>query len=197
VDPVVGPAHGDERLVELPKGGLRRGSDARLGHHDADRTVICVDDLAVADLVLDPTEGVDTDVVGVDAELRLLGHLDLGDQVARRRFPPGELDARRPANQAASPVTADEEVRPQRPAIGQLDVDAGIVLREDGDLAAVVDRHAQLADPAGQDALDVVLPQPEPVGVAGGEVADVEGDPPNAATCATCPSARNRSAIPR
>jgi hypothetical protein len=32
----------------------------------------------------------------------------------------------------------------------------------------------QLADPAGQDALDVVLPQPEPVVVAGGKVADVQ-----------------------
>ena len=39
---------------------------------------------------------------------------------------------------------------------------------------AVVDRHRQLADPAGQDALDVVLPQPEPVGVPGGKVADVQ-----------------------
>ena len=40
-----------------------------------------------------------------------------------------------------------------------------------------MDRHLELADPVGQDALDVVLPQPEPVGVPGGEVADVEVDP--------------------
>jgi hypothetical protein len=39
-----------------------------------------------------------------------------------------------------------------------------------------VDRHRELADPAGQDALDVVLPQPEPVGVPGGKVADVQTD---------------------
>ena len=64
--------------------------------------------------------------------------------------------------------------RPQRLAVGQLDVDAGVVLREARHLASAMDRHRQLVDPAGQDALDVVLPQPEPVGVPGGEVADVQ-----------------------
>ena len=64
--------------------------------------------------------------------------------------------------------------RPQRLAVGQLDVDAGVVLREARHLTSAIDRHRQLADPAGQDALDVVLPQPEPVGVAGGKVADVQ-----------------------
>ena len=39
-----------------------------------------------------------------------------------------------------------------------------------------MDRDRQLADPAGQDALDVVLPQPEPVIVPGGKVADVQAD---------------------
>ena len=58
-----------------------------------------------------------------------------------------------------------------------LDVDARVVLREAGHLTAVVDRHRQLVDPAGQDALDVVLPQPEPVVVPGGKVADVQGGP--------------------
>jgi hypothetical protein len=37
-----------------------------------------------------------------------------------------------------------------------------------------IDRHRQLADPVGQDVLDAVLPQPEPVVVPGGEVADVQ-----------------------
>ena len=41
---------------------------------------------------------------------------------------------------------------------------------------AVVDRDLQLADPAGEDALDVLLPQPEPVGMSGGKVADVQRD---------------------
>src|SRR5262249_51448930 len=38
-------------------------------------------------------------------------------------------------------------------------------------------RHLKLADPAGQDALDAVLPQPEPVGMPGGKVADVQRGP--------------------
>ncbi len=62
-------------------------------------------------------------------------------------------------------------------AVGQLDVDAGVVLRETRHLTSAIDRHRQLVDPAGQDALDVVLPQPEPVGVPGGKVADVQTDP--------------------
>ena len=66
--------------------------------------------------------------------------------------------------------------RPQRLAVGQLDVDAGVVLREARHLTSAIDRHRQLADPAGQDALDVVLPQPEPVVVPGGKVADVQAD---------------------
>ena len=109
-------------------------------------------------------------------QLRLLGHLGLGDQAARRRIPPRELDAGGLADQAASSVAPDEVLRPQRPAVGQLDVDAGVVLREPRHLTSAIDRHRQLADPAGQDALDVLLPQPEPVGVPGGKVADVERD---------------------
>src|SRR6266542_3318364 len=80
-------------------------------------------------------------------------------------------------DQTASSVAPDEIVRPQRLAVGKLDVDAGVVLRETGDLNAVVDRHPQLVDPARQDALDLVLPQPEPVVVPRGKVADVQGGP--------------------
>jgi hypothetical protein len=94
----------------------------------------------------------------------------------RRRVPPGEVDAGRLTDQAAPSVAPDEVLRAQRPAVGQRDVDAGGVLREAGDLDAVVDRHPQLADPAGQDPLDVVLPQPEPVVVPRGKVADVQTD---------------------
>jgi hypothetical protein len=118
----------------------------------------------------------DPEGVAADAPFRLLGHLDLGDQVARCRTPPGELDAGCLTDQTASAIAPDEVFRPQRPAVGQLDVDTGLVLREAGHLTAVVDRHPQLADPAGQDALDVVLPQPEPVVVPGGKVADVQTD---------------------
>ncbi len=67
--------------------------------------------------------------------------------------------------------------RPQRPAVGQLDVDPGLVLREPRHLTSAMDRHLELADPAGQDALDVVLPEPERVGVPGGKLADVQTGP--------------------
>ena len=153
------------------------GSDVLFGHHDPHRPAFRVDHLAVADLVLHPAEGMDADGVVADAPLRLLGHLDLGDQVARRRIPPGELDAGCLADQAASSVASDEILRPQRLAVGQLDVDAGVVLRETRHLTSAIDRHRQLVDPAGQDALDVVLPEPEPVGMPGGKVADVQRDP--------------------
>jgi hypothetical protein len=121
-----------------------------------------------------------------------LQHVRMAD-----RIPPRELDAGCLTDQAASSVAPDEIFSPQRLAVGQLDVDAGVVLRETGHLTAAVDRNPELADPAGQDALDVVLPQPETVVVSGRKVADVQTDQPNPATCATCPSERNRSAIPR
>jgi hypothetical protein len=66
--------------------------------------------------------------------------------------------------------------RPQRLTVGERDVDAGVVLRETGHFTSAIDRHRQLADPLGQDALDVVLPQREPVVVASRKVADVERD---------------------
>ncbi len=61
-------------------------------------------------------------------------------------------------------------------AVGQLDVDAGVVLGKARHFAFAVDRHRQLVDPAGQDALDVLLRQREPVVVASRKVADVERD---------------------
>jgi hypothetical protein len=73
-------------------------------------------------------------------------------------------------------VAADEILRPQTLAIGHLDVDAGVVLCEPSHLACAVDRHRQLTDPVGKDALDMVLPQAEHVIVPGGKVADVQGD---------------------
>jgi hypothetical protein len=75
------------------------------------------------------------------------------------------------------PSHHDEILCPQRLSAGQRDVYAAIVLRETRHLTAAIDRHRQLIDPAGQDALDVALPQPEHTGVPGGEVADVERNP--------------------
>src|SRR5919112_883954 len=121
-------------------------------------------------------QGTDALVIAADAPLRLLGHLDLGSQAACCRIPPRALNTGCLSDQTASSVAPDEIFRPQRPAIGQLDVDAGVVLHETRHLTSAIDRHPQLADPAGQRALDVVLPQPEPVVVPSGKVADVQPD---------------------
>ena len=157
--------------------GSLAGPTCCFGHHDPYRPAIRVDHLAVADLVLHPAEGMHAEGVLADAPFRLLGQLDLGDQAARRRIPPRELDAGCFTDQTASSVAPGEIFRPQRLAVGQLDVDAGFVLRETRHLTSAIDRHRQLADPAGQYALDVVLPEPERVGMPGGKVADVQGDP--------------------
>jgi len=79
-------------------------------------------------------------VIAAEAPFRLLGHLDLGDQAARCRIPPGELDAGGLPDQTASSVALDEIFRPQRLAVGDLDVDAGVVLRETRHLTPAIDR---------------------------------------------------------
>ena len=87
---------------------------------------------------------------------------------------PGELDAGCLADDAASAVAPDEIARPQRPAVGQLDVDAGVVLREARHLASVVDPHRQLGDPGGHDPLDLVLEDREEVRMTRRQVAHVQ-----------------------
>ena len=178
MDPVIGPVDGDQPLAEIAQGGFARGSDVLFGQHDPYRPAIRVDDLAVADLVVHPAEGMHADGVVADAPfLRRLGQLDRGDQAARCRIPPRELDAGCFADQTASSVAPGEILRPQRLAVGHLDVDAGVVLREARHLTFAIEGHRQLADPAGQDALDVLLPEPERVGMPGGKVADVQSGP--------------------
>ena len=73
-------------------------------------------------------------------------------------------------------VAAGEIFRPLRPAVGKLDGDAGVVLHDPRHFTAAIDRYRQLAGPAGQDAPDMVLRQPEHVVVPGGKVADVQGN---------------------
>ena len=136
--------------------------------------VIGVNNLAIDDLVLRPAEGVDAEGAAVDAQFRRLGHLELGNQIADGGIRSGEADAGCLTDQAASAVAPDEILRPQRPAIAELDIDAGIVLREACHLDTAIGRHLELLDPAGQYALDMDLPQPEPVIVPGGEIADVQ-----------------------
>src|SRR5882724_6297565 len=108
------------------------------------------------------------------APFRLTDYLHLSDQVAGCRIPPRELDAGSFTDQTASSIAPDEIFRPQGLAVGQLDVNAGVVLRETRHLTSAIDRHRQFADPLGQYALDVVLPQSEPVIVSGGKVAAVQ-----------------------
>jgi hypothetical protein len=109
-----------------------------------------------------------------DAPRRLFGHRGLGNQVADGRIPPREVDTCFLADQAATAVAPDEVLRPQRTAVGQLDVDPGVVLGKARHLTSAIDRYRQLVDPGGEDSLDLVLPQREPVVVASRKVADVE-----------------------
>ena len=139
----------------------------------------------------------DADRILVKPPFRLFGHLDFGDQPARRCIPTGELNAGCLADQAAAAIAPDEILRPERLTVGERDVDAAVILRESRHFTSAIDRHPQLADPLGQDALDVVLPQPEHVVVPGGKVADVQTECGSCTTGYRCPCERNRSAIPR
>jgi hypothetical protein len=95
-------------------------------------------------------------------------------RVALPRIQPRELDAGCPTDNAASSVAPDEISRPQRRAVGQLDVDAGLVLREARYLTPVIDPHRQLGDPGGHDPLDLVLKDPEPIRMTRREIARVQ-----------------------
>src|SRR5437868_1765801 len=57
--------------------------------------------------------------IAVDAELRLAGYLDLGDQIADGRIRAGKFDAGGFADQAASTVAPDEILCAQKGAVGQ------------------------------------------------------------------------------
>ena len=120
VDPVIGPVYGDERLAEIAQGGFGRWV----------RRAVRSLRPAPALPSLQPAEGMDAEGVAADATFRLLPHLDLGDEVAGCRIRPGELDAGCLTDQTASSVAPDEIFCPQRLAIAQLDVYAGVVLRE-------------------------------------------------------------------
>ncbi|MCW2971459.1 MAG: hypothetical protein JWO23_2586 [Solirubrobacterales bacterium] len=170
----MGAVDRDQRLAQIAEGGLAAGSELLLGHHDPHRPPIDVDHLAVADLILQPADGVDAESVVADAQGRLLGHLDLGDQVALGRIPSRELDAGCFTDEAASSIAPSEILRPQRLAVGELDVDAGVILREARHLTSVIDPHWQLGDPGGHDPLDLVLPDPERIGMTRREVAHVQ-----------------------
>src|SRR6185369_2533218 len=140
------------------------------------RSAVQVHDLAAADLVVQLADAVHSDLVIADAERRLFGHLDFGDERAGRRIPAGKIDAGCLANATASAVAADEILRAHRSSIRQTYVDARVVLPEARHLASAIDRHSQLAEPLDEDALDMGLPQPQGVWMARGKITEVEAD---------------------
>jgi hypothetical protein len=111
----------------------------------------------------------DATTLAAHAELRLLVHLDLGDHPAGRGIQPGEVDAGCLADQAASSVASDEILRSERRVVGQLDIDAGVVLSEAHHPTATKDRNPELTGPVSQDGLELALPQRKYVVVAGGK----------------------------
>ncbi len=176
VDPVVGPVDGDQRLAEVVQGRLARGSDVPLGDHDPDRPAVRVDDLAVADLVVHPADAVRAERVAADPHsgssaisASAIRELVVGSHPGTRsRRPCGPGCARRRSRRDSAPAaTGRRRARRRR----------RVVLREARHLESAVDRHPELVDPAGEDPLDVVLPEPERVGMPGGKVADVQGGP--------------------
>jgi hypothetical protein len=174
VDPEIGAVHLDKRLAQIAQGGFGGGSHVLLGHQDPYGSLVRVDHLAVADLVVHPAKGMHAKIIVADAKFRLLRYLGLGDQVAPGRIPSGKLDAGCLADDAAPSVAADEVLRPQRLVVRQPDIDAAVVLREVRHLRSVIDLHRQLGDPGGHDPLDLVLPDSERIRVTRREVAHVQ-----------------------
>ena len=135
--------------------GWQRVIDAPFRQHDADSFVLSAPDRMCADVVVS------------EAELGFLAHLDLSDHPARRGVQPDEVDACRLSHQAAAAVASDDVLGSERHAVGQRDIDASRVLHDACDLAATHDGNAELADPVGQDGLEVTLPQRQQVVVPG------------------------------
>jgi hypothetical protein len=105
---------------------------------------------------------------------RLLSELGLGDQIAGCRIRTRERNAGDLADQTAPAIAANQILRPQRVTIIERNIDTGFVLSEARHLAAPINRHAQLLDPAGEDALDMRLPQCKNVRMASRKIADVQ-----------------------
>jgi hypothetical protein len=93
------------------------------------------------------------DAVVMKAELRFVVHLDLGHHPARRGVDAREVDPSRLADNAPATVAPDEIERVERWASRELHLDAVVVLREAGDLAAAHDRDIQLGYPLAEDTL--------------------------------------------
>src|ERR671916_2889796 len=114
--------------------------------------------------------------VAAEAPFRLLGHLDLGDQAAGCRIPPGTR-CRLLSGPDCVPRRTRRDIPPE--ATGRRRARRRRRCRPARSPAPHVrDRSAPPARrPTGQYALDVVLPQPDPVVVPGGTVADIQRGP--------------------
>ena len=117
----------------------------------------------------------DAEGVAANAPLwRLLGHLDLGDNVAGRRVPSLQRDSGCFSDQTASAVAPDEysdlsdwpsDSRTSAPASSCM---KPVIFTSADDL------HPELIDPTGKNTLNVVLPEREPIGMPSWEITDVE-----------------------
>ena len=163
MDPEVAAEYGGERIAEIAQGGFAARAELLLGDDDPNRAT-----------VLHHVEPVDAGRVVANALRRFLGDLHFGDQVALRCVPTREVDPGCFADDAASSVAPDEILRPHRPAVGQLDVDASVVLGEPRHLTSVVHPYRQLGDPVAHDPLDVVLPDAERIGMTRREITHVQ-----------------------
>lgn len=169
VDSVIRAVDRDQRLPQVVQVRLGRAAQLPLGDqhpHTPGRLRL--------------GQGMHAERIVVNPPLRWLPcppiHFGLGEQIARRRLPAREVDTGRFADHAAAPVAADQILPAQGSAVGRDDVHAGVVLGAGRYPVAAVNWHTEFADPVGQDALDVVLPQRQSVGVPGGKVADVQPD---------------------
>jgi len=176
VNAVVGPIDRDEPLPDVVERRLAGLAHPVLGEHDPHRTMVLVDDLAVADLVFEPSEPMHAARIVADTPFRLFGQFGLRDQVAYRRVRSRKRDAGGFAHHATPAVAPDEVISAQRPAVADLDIDAGSVLRKAGDREIPQDGYAELLDPAEEYAFDVLLPQPERIGMPTRKIADVQPD---------------------
>ncbi len=174
MNPEIGAVDGDQRLSQVLQRRILRRADLPLGEGQAHGTALRVDDLAVADLVVEAPDAVNAERIVAHAELGLLAHLGLRDQVAARRLPARELDSRRRTDQAAPSVATHEVARAQRAAAGEPYGHALLLLLKAAHRGGVKDANAQLGDPRRHDPLDLPLPDPERVGMPRWEIAHLE-----------------------
>ncbi len=165
MDPIVCPACRNERFAELVQVRFAR-VQLLFGYENAYRFP-----------VLGLSESADAERIMVQPPFRFLGHLHFRDQRAGCRSSSGKFDAGRFADKASSAVASGEIFGAQRLALGQMYVDTAGVLRKARHLTSAIDPDAKLVDPAGQNALDVRLPQSQSVVVPCRKVTDVEPDP--------------------